>query len=276
MLVSILRNLFFSSKYLACLLLGFGFSSQVNALGFTVNPGSIGVNDNPFSADALTVSEVSHISFTDAYGDFTEAGYGKITGATLNNGSAVSTSGLGSDYSMYFYFNDSGNVFAGQLSAGFFSFYAVPGASAFYFDSTNTAQVNNNGYTPTLLGTALLNSGTVGGNLLQGTGYILSASVDSSTFTPTANGSAFFGLSAPSFDLTGNFIHDASVVGSVFPYSDPLAPTDILLIGGSDTLSIAPVPVPSAWAMMMLGLPLLGWQVRRRQNISGVAGRVAA
>ena len=163
--------------------LAFALTSQAQAVIFTVNPNAIGVGDSSFTADSLLVSEVSHIQFIDALGDFTEAGYGYVTGADLN-GNSVTTTGLGTDYTLYFQFTDQGG--GTTLSSGTINFFAVAGTSTFGV-SNNVAFVDNNGNTPSPLGNTTM-SGTVGGD----PSTALTAYATSPAFEFNSSGAVFF------------------------------------------------------------------------------------
>jgi hypothetical protein len=42
-------------------------------------------------------------------------------------------------------------------------------------------------------------------------------------------------------------------------------------LGGTVTINPAAVPEPATWALMLLGLGAVGWQLRRRKNVLGLA-----
>lgn len=178
MLASNTLNFSYSCKSLGLVLLGLGLSLDTNALDFTVDPGSLGLSGDSFTADTLIASDASNIAFTDASGSFYEQGYGFITGALLND-STVATNGLGNNYSLYFSFTDTGNAITDAWNSGTFTLYAVSGKSTFGIDPyTNVVQVNNTG-TPILLGALNFNSGYIGGDAIT----ILTASLNSA-FVP--------------------------------------------------------------------------------------------
>lgn len=252
MFVSIFHNKILTPKYLCFLLFGFGLSAPVNAFNFNVNPNNIDLSGGAFAADTLTVGEVSNVIFTDLVGGFHEASYGYVTGAKIN-GSTVTTTGLGTDYTLYFQFSGIGNSLTGQFSSGSINLYAVNGTSIFDFDPiTNAAQVNNNGNTPIFLGVSNFNGGT-----LTQTPEGLSAKVDSSIFSPSASGASFFGFTTPSINLGGAFSYTSNEI--------VLTPTGFRLAGGSSSLNIATIPVPAEWAMMMLSTLLIGRMAHRKQ-----------
>jgi hypothetical protein len=255
MLASIFHIKIFTPKCLGFLFLAFGMSSQVNAFNFNVNPNNIGLNGGAFIADTLTVKEVSNVIFTDLEGGFHEASYGYVNGAEFK-GSNVTTTGLGSDYTLYFQFSGVGNNLTGQFSSGSISLYAVNGLSIFDFDpATHAAQVNNNGNTPIFLGMSNFNSGIV-----TQTAEGLSARVDSSIFFPSASGASFFGITSPSINLAGAFSYTLNEI--------VLTPTGFQLAGGRSSLNIAAVPVPTEWAMMMLGTLLIGRMAHGKQTLN--------
>ncbi len=268
MLNNFIRNTLYKPKELVLLTLSFCLSSPASALDFNLNPVSVSPGSPSISADTLIAGEVSNISFTDNIGDFQENGFGLINGAQLNGSTltgtglaytldgATTTASQAGSYSLYFQFSDTGNAATGQLYSGSFSFYAVSGQSTFSITNANIAQETNVG-TPILLGSAAIYSGALGT-----TPNGLSANVTSATYTPTAAGSAFFGLTDPTYALSAGFSH-SFVDGGIVPTG-----AGYNIYGGYDTLSFSSAsatPELQEWLMLIIGLPCITWMAKRRQ-----------
>ncbi len=228
------------------------------AFTFTWNPGAIVSGSAAFTADTLLATEVSHIRFTSAT-DWTEVGYAKITGATLG-GSTVTTSGLGTDYSLYFSFQGTGKQGASLSDPGSFlsmtmDLFGVAGAATFGIDVNNDAYVNTGTATPVKL---------AGTTFIQGTTALAGSAMSATLlgdFTPAAGQESFFAaLPSPAL-LYGDFRH--VVGGDVVPELD--AGDNLIgfvIQGGDDKLSFVPTPAPLV--LLAGALPALASRHRRR------------
>lgn len=230
--------------------------AQAN-VSFTWDPSAIGLTGSAFSADALKATEVSHISFTDAFGNWAEHGYAKITGVLNNNVLSVPT-GLNSTYTLYLDFSGTGNVGVGQFFTATETLYMVNGVSTFGINGNNDAFVDNGVNTAIALATSTLIQGTTGqvGNDLFANLW--------TTFAPTANGALVFNQPQPFPNIFyGNFYHSASEPGGVTPIfvgGNP-NPVGFVLNGGDDTLSFIPEPI--SLLLFAGGLPGV-WFFRRK------------
>ena len=249
-------------KTLGLLAAGFVFASPASA-GYAVTwdlgaAGLNGVSPAPFTADAFGATEVSHIQFTDAYGHWQEHGYAQITGFS-ENGQAVSTPGLNSDYTLYVGFSDTGQQGingSGGIASATETLYLAKGAAVFGIDpTTHDATIDLGGNPWVKLADSTLIWGTSGATA-AGDFYaeILS------TFTPSLP-SVFQGLLA-SPRLFGNFFHGVSQPGGIQPEFDAhYNVIGVVLHGGADTLSF--VPEPASLLLLLGGLPRLLWFRRR-------------
>ena len=216
------------------------------------NFGAIGITGaTEFTADALKATEVSHIVFTGPT-TFSEHGFAKVTGVT-EGGVVTTPAGLGTDYSLYFGFDITGDLVTSHFTTFDMTLYAVNGVTVFGIDGSNNAFVDNGGNTAIAVATNSLLDGTIGG--MPGSDLFAESY---SIFSATGPGAA--ALLAPGLPavLHGNFFHSASEPGGISFGMDG----SVIIQGGDDTMSFS--PEPGTWMLLAGGLPGIWWLRRRR------------
>ncbi len=231
-------------------------ASAASLPSFTFNPGAVGLDGGTFTADNLIISNFATVTATPA--GFSESGFLSIASAQLG-GATAATPGLNSTYGLYIAFTATGsNEFAqgsfygGSITSLTYTFYGYEGSGTFSPTSAPAPFVT--------LGTGTLESGTFQGT--RNASGVTSAYADLSlNFTPTPTGAAFFESPQPFF---------LSALASFANHSSEIAnnPNGFTVSngGGSINFVTTPVPEPETYAMLLVGLGLVGGIAARRKS----------
>jgi len=263
---------YFAAMSAALLFTGASYANAASLLDVTWNPTAIGLSaGGPFTFDNVLINTYGNIDITGGGTAFTEQGFARMT-VFSDNGlpTAIPTAGLPglTPYSLYFDFTATGTQTAGVPSTGSFtslnfSLLAAPGVTTFTPDGAGIFSATG---APTItLATGSLISGTT--SLTAGGAGLLPASQILTTFIPNPAFAPFFvnpdALTA--LDLTAAFTNTGTVITII-----PLGGGDTRLSlnggGGNATFSVSNVPEPDTYGMLLAGLGLFGFIVRRKSN----------
>lgn len=228
---------------------------------FTVNPAAVGLAGAAFTTDNMVISDYMTVLFGPG-NSFTQTGFLSVSSAQLG-GSTFTPAGLNSTYGIYIAFSGAGVLsMAGDpaLTPTIGSFTSL---SYSIYGYNGTATFGMTGTTPTETAT---------GEVLLATGTLISGSVisvptgDGLTFTPGATlkvtvapvAAAFFVSPTPFYDIAMSAFSNTPSQVTSFPGGFMIQQG-----GGSINFATA-VPEPESYAMLMAGLVLVGFVVRRR------------
>ena len=240
------RKLF--ARTLMSLALGAAYASS-HALTtleeFTWNPAAVGLAGTQFRADNLIVSDFASVALSGS--TFSETGYLSVSSFQLD-GKGMVAPGLNDTYGLYFQFSGAGTV-NGPFSSLNYSLFGVNGVPTFGPGGTISA----------VPGAVQLASGSL---ISGGTGTIngLPGAAATVSFVPTPNSAFFANPNAASFYTTAltSFINAEGTV-------TPTASGFMIDNGGGSLHFAVPIPEPETYALMLAGLAVVGFIVRRRR-----------
>lgn len=241
----------------------------------TWNPSGAGIStQGPFTFDDVILNTYSNIDITG--NTFTEQGFMKLSVFTNNAfPTAMPTAGFpsGTPYSLYISFSAAGNQTSvipgsivpafGQFTSLSYSLLGAPGLTTFH-DSNSDGVFEVSGAAPTLLATgSLLSPGSTALTVDPATGLLLPAAQLTATFVPNPAFAAFF---VTPNALTGLTVTAAATNSGTLVNLFPLANgTRLSLDGGGGNVTLAlTIPEPEVYGMLLAGLGLLGFWIRRK------------
>ncbi len=262
-LTSLSRNVL-SAAAIATLALGAATASaQSSTPGqtFTVNAptGSFQANAVDFSYRA----DVTQTGTGDNTASFVETGAGFFSTFQLGIGSPVFGSGLNSDYKLYAEFVGTGNVAqTGAIVEGDFTTFNLtvrldPQGDTNFTSQTSRLLVGTGNDLTVLTGTLSQGEFRVDTSGLENGGFdvLLNVQTVGSFFA----GAAFAnGMSLADFNGVNSFITGLSIPGE--------GASNSVRIEGSGNLTVAAIPEPETYALMLAGLGVVGFMARRRKN----------
>jgi hypothetical protein len=234
----------------------------------TWNPSGAGISTaGPFTFNDVVLNTYLTLDVTGS--TFTEQGYLKMSVFT-NSGvpTSIPNAGFpsGTPYSLYVSFNATGTQPPGTPSFGNFtsltySLLGAPGVTTFQ-DTNNDGIFEVSGAAPITLATgSLVSPGSTSLTVDPGTGLLLPAAQVIATFNANPAFAAFF-VSPPAtsaLNVTAAFTATGTVVTQL-----PNGRVRIDGGGGNATLSLAPIPEPDTYGMLLAGLGLFGFIARRK------------
>lgn len=226
---------------------------------FTFNPGAAGLNGASLTADNILISDYSTVTI-DPSGTFTETGYLPITGFQLG-GSALTPSGLNTDYGMYIAFTGTGTTTVNDPTTSFnFGNFTTLTYTLYGYNGTASFGFSGNMATETASGEVAL----AHGSLISGS--VLTVPTGGGTFSPSANAMLTVALDQSAAFSPDPFYSVALTAFSNTPSQvEPFAGGFRIRQGGG-SLNFAPVPEPSTHAMLLCGLVAAGFLGYRRQR----------
>ena len=240
------RKLF--ARTLMSVALGAAYSSSyalTTLEEFTWNPAAVGLAGTQFRADNVIVSDFASVAISGS--TFSETGYLSVSSFQLD-GKGMVAPGLNDTYGLYFQFSGAGTV-NGPFSSLNYSLFGVNGVPTFGPGGTISA----------VPGAVQLASGSL---ISGGTGTIngVPGAAATVSFVPTPNSAFFANPNAASFYTTAltSFIN---AEGTVTPTA-----SGFMIDNGGGSLHFAiPIPEPETYALMLAGLAVVGFIVRRRR-----------
>lgn len=230
---------------------------------FTFNPGAAGLNGATFSADNFQISDYATVTLSGS--TFTETGYLAV-GQFQSGAAFINPTGLNSTYGLYFQFNGSGTVNAGNPAT-------TPTTGTFntlnytLYGYNGTASFGFAGNTPTETAT---------GEIVLATGSLLPGSFISTA--PDAAGSFFANAGAKlSFNVApgaAGFFQSPNPFYNMAMTSFTNTPSQIQAFdggfrirqGGGSVNFVSTVPEPETYALLLAGLGVVGFVARRRRG----------
>jgi hypothetical protein len=238
---------------------------------FTFNPTAVGLAGTSFTADNISISDYSLVTFAGS--TFQDTGYLAVTGFQFENNPSLTVPGLNSGYGLYIKFDGTGTTSLGDprttSTSGNFSklnytLYGYNGGATFGIDG---------GGNPfeTAAGEIALASGSLmpGGNFVSTnpakdgdrSSFFANAGATLSFNVNPANG-GFFAAPNPFYNMAlTSFTNTPS---NVFAFDGGFR-----IIKGGGTINfvpVAPVPEPQTYALMLAGLGAIGFVARRRRS----------
>jgi hypothetical protein len=234
---------------------------------FTFDPSAVGLSGDPFTANAITVTNYSTIVLTpDGFGGatFTDTGVLPVVSFTLDN-SIASTPGLNqpNGYGLYFGFDATGfqntetltPATVGQFTTLDFSLYAYEVTGPVSYQPSNTTPTGV--VAPILLGSGTLIDGAVGTNLISG--QVLPNANAQTTFTVAAGAEDFFVDPNPFYNAVfSSFINNPGQV--------TITSEGFVISQGGGSVNYLQVATPEPASMALLGAGLIGLGVLRRRT----------
>lgn len=221
----------------------------------TVDVSQLGLTGASFTTNAFKATEVSHITFLDANGNWYEHGIAQITGIN-SAGGIVTPTGMNSSYTLYMDFQGTGNIALQTFNSAVETIYVAEGAATFGLDGNHDAFVDNGGrqvwtlaHSNLILGTTSPPVGDLYANLLG-------------TFETTTDGkSVFVGPQPFPGEWLGVFFH-SSTDGNLIPLIGAQGLEGFAITGGDDTLVF--VPEPGSLLLTAGAMAGASWMRRRR------------
>lgn len=263
----------------ALLLTGAGAAqAALTPIDVTWNPSAAGITSGgPYTFDDIITNTFSNIDIIG--NNFTETGYLRLSVFTNDNVPiAAPSAGFpgGSPYSLYINFTATGTQLGpipgspvpafGQFSSLTYTLFGAPGVTNF-IDSNNDGVFEASGASPVTLATgSLLSPGSTAITIDPVSGLLLPSAELTASLVPNQSFAAFF--VAPPATTALSVVASATNTGTrvtVLPLDNGIR---LVLDGGGGNLtvagSLAPVPEPEQYALMMAGLALIGFVARRR------------
>jgi len=267
---------FFAATFAALLLAGAAVAhAAAPPIDVTWSPVGAGISTAlPFTFNNVVLNTYGNIDVTGGGTTFSEQGFLRM--AVFNeNATAVSipTAGFpgGTPYSLYISFTATGTQTPGIPSTGSFSSinYSLMGAAGVttFQDSNNDGIFEVTGAPAVTLATgSLLSPGTTSLTIDPGTGLINPAASVFATFVPNPAFAAFFvnPNSSTVLDISAAFTNTGTVV-TTFPI-DGGTRFSLNGGGGNATFTLAAIPEPDTYGMLLAGLGLFGFIARRKSN----------
>lgn len=222
---------------------------------FSVDVSALGLSGAAFTANAFKAVEVSHITFLDAMGNWSEHGIAKFTGI-LNGGTFSTPTGMNSTYTLFMDFQGTGNIAAQTFYNATETLYLSAGAATFGLDANHDAWVDTGGNTVWTLATSTLQHGTTSPPVGDLYADLLG------TFERTADGALVFNSPNPFYgQWFGHFFHSMSDGGAA-PIFGANGLEGFAFNGGDDTLVF--VPEPGTLLLTIAAMAGLTGAARRR------------
>lgn len=202
---------------------------------FSMDVSGLGLAGTAFTANAFKAVEVSHVTFLDAMGNWSEHGIAKFTGI-LNNGNFSTPTGMSSSYTLFMDFQGTGNIAAQAFLTATETLYIAAGVATFGLDANHDAWVDTGNNQVWALASSNLLLGTTSPPVGDLYADLLG------TFQTTADGVAVFSAPAPFYGRWfGHFFHSASD-GGMAPLFGANGLEGFAINGGDDTLVFVPEP----------------------------------
>ncbi|MDP9044430.1 MAG: flocculation-associated PEP-CTERM protein PepA [Pseudomonadota bacterium] len=231
---------------------------------FTFDPSAAGLDGSAVHADNILVSDYSTVHTSGS--TFSETGYLAVSGFQLG-GVTLSTPSLNADYSLFFKFTGNGTLTqsgnpvttptAGSFTALTFTLYGSNSPTTFGFDPNNTP--TSSAVNPMALATGSLLYGAVG-TLPSGNNKTFVPSADATLNFNVLN-AAFFESPVPFYELAETaFTNTTSEVQSFD------GGFRIRQGGGTVNFTVAAVPEPGTYGLMLAGLGAMAFVAKRRRR----------
>jgi len=270
----------FKRASVGVLLAATAYGAWAAPITFTFNPSgsspSLNASAGPFTADRAVVGNFSSIdilSNNPGVNNFTEQGFLPVTAFTLGGTSVGTPVNQAGGYGLYISFTATGSqngplpTMIGQTTTGSFSsltysLIGVPGQPAnFVINPNGTVSVVNNPGAFVLATGSLVNPG--GNSLTLTAAGLLPAAQVAANFNPNPSQSGFFVNPSASMQLLldAAFTNTSSVIST-----QALAGggTRVTINGGGGNTTLSAIPEPSTYAMLLAGLGVMGFMMRRR------------
>jgi len=267
---------YFAATFAALLLTG---ASVVNAatpvtpIDVTWNPSATPISTAPaFTFDNVVLNTYLTIDVTG--NTFTDNGFLKLAFFT-NDGALTSVPNAGfpagTPYSLYVQFTGTGTQTAGVPSTGTFntltySLIGAPGVTTFNQAANGTFTAVNAGPAITLATGSLLTPGSTSLTADPATGLLLPSAEVTASFNANPAFAGFF-VNPPAItqlNVTAAFTSTGTVISQ-----QQIGNTTRLSVnggGGNATLSVAAIPEPDTYGMLLAGLGLIGFIARRKSR----------
>lgn len=248
------KNLFRAVAAVAVATVCLGASAALPA--FTFNPAAVGLTGTQFTADNLLISDYATVTAT--LSGFTESGFLAITGAQLGS-TTFQPTGMNTTYGLYLAFSATGTnafqsngFYGGNVTSLSYTLHGYNGPASFTPTSAPTSAVT--------LGTGTLIDGTVSGTL-SGTNVTSANASLRSTFAADGGSAGFFVSPVPFYTMA---VAAFSNTGQQILNT----PTGFVVTQGGGTINFvaAPVPEPETYAMLLVGLGVIGSIAVRRNK----------
>lgn len=228
---------------------------------FTLNPSAVGLTGGSVTADTINVADFASVKFDNA-GGFTETGLLSVIGFQSGDFPFVAAPGLNSTYGLYFSFSGTGsstgtlgNVTAGTFSALDFTLWGYSGTASFGIDGSNNPFTTASGQV------ALASGSLVEGTVTSVSGaFPVTSAAATTSFTVAPGQAGFFESPSTFYNLAlASFINYGGQISAIS--------NGFVIRNGAGTVTFgaSPVPEPESYALLLAGLGIVGFVVRRRQ-----------
>lgn len=232
---------------------------------FTFDPNAVGLKGTAFTADNISISDYSLVTFTGS--TFADTGFLAVTGFQVGDNSSLNVPGLNTDYGLYIKFSGTGTTTTGNplttMTSGNFStlnytMYGYNGTATFGIDGAGNPVTSATGIE--LASGSLAPGGNfVSTNPASNSFFANAGATLSFNINPAASG--FFAAPKPFYNLAlTSFTNTPS---NVFAFDGGFR-----IIKGGGTINfvpVTPVPEPETYALLLAGLGAIGFVARRRR-----------